>query len=182
MLALLARHRRLMVVRGIMAVLFGILALTVPGVTLIVLVLLFGGYALADGVVSLAVAFTSGQHSGLAGPLLEGLLGIGAGVLTFVYPGLTAISLLVLIAAWAILTGIAEIYAAIALRREITGEWRLGLAGVLSLVFGVVLLRDPAVGAVTVVWLIGIYAIVFGVTLFALGIHLRRPAQEITGA
>ena len=179
MLELLAPNWRLLLLRGVIAVMFGIFAVTVPALTLVALVLMFGAYAFADGVVSLVVAVTSRRGAGLAMPLVEGILGIAAGVITFIYPGITALWLLLLIAAWAILTGIAEIAGAIRLRREISGEWRLVLAGVLSLAFGVLLLLNPAAGALAVVWIIGIYAIVFGTLLFLLGVRLRRPATEI---
>jgi uncharacterized membrane protein HdeD (DUF308 family) len=110
--------------------------------------------------------------------LLEGIAGIGAGVLTFVWPGLTALVLLYLIAFWAIVTGIFEVVAAIRLCRAITIEWLLGIAGVASVVFGVLLVAFPGAGALTVVWLIGIYALVFGLLLLGLAWRLRDLRQH----
>jgi uncharacterized membrane protein HdeD (DUF308 family) len=109
---------------------------------------------------------------------LEGFVSIGAGVLTFVYPGITALVLLYVIGAWAIVTGIAEIAAAVKLRRVVTGEWMLALAGVLSLALGVLLFAYPSSGALAVVWLIATYAILFGVLLVGLGIKLHRLGRE----
>jgi uncharacterized membrane protein HdeD (DUF308 family) len=106
--------------------------------------------------------------------ILLGLLGVIAGVVTFVWPGLTAVVLLVIIALWAIVRGVLEIIGAITLRKIIQGEWLLILSGVLSIGFGVLLLLQPAAGALAVMWLIGIYMIAFGVTTIALSLRLRR--------
>jgi len=176
MLDVLSRHWWAVTLRGVAAVLFGLLALIWPGVTVLVLVALFGAYALVDGVIALGTAITGGRESRSERiwQIVEGIAGILVGILTFAWPGVTALVLLWLIAFWALVTGILEIVAAIRLRKEIQGEWLLILTGVLSVVFGLLLMIWPAAGAVTVAVLIGIYAIIFGVPLIMLGLRLRK--------
>jgi uncharacterized membrane protein HdeD (DUF308 family) len=172
-----ARHWWAFALRGVAAVVFGILAFAWPGLTLTVLVLFWGAYALVDGVLALIAAFrTENDHRW--GLLLEGVVGIAAGIVTFLYPGLTALVLLYIIAAWAIITGALELYAAYRLRRVIHNELWLALGGVASLLFGIVLLAAPGAGALAVVWLIGAYAIVFGILLIALAFRLRGMTQR----
>jgi len=137
-----------------------------------VLVLLFGAYAIVDGVLALYAAARSGGQNVWA-PLLEGVLGIIAGIVAFVWPGLTALTLVYIIAAWAIVTGVLELIAAVRLRNVISNEWTLGFAGVLSVVFGVLLFAQPGAGALAVVWIIGVYAVIFGIALLALAWRLR---------
>jgi len=163
------------VIRGVAAVLFGIVAIAVPGSSLRALVILWGAYAIVDGVFALMLAAQRGR-SGLSWGwlLFEGIVGIGAGVATFFWPTITALVLLTVIAVWAVLTGIAEIATAIQLRRLITGEWLLATSGVLSIAFGILLLLRPGAGALALVWLIGAYAIVFGVLLIGLGLRLNQ--------
>ena len=176
MVMTLARNWWILALRGLCAIIFGILAFVWPGVTLGVLVLLYGAYALVDGVLAIVAALSKRQESGLPwwALLLEGLLGIAAGIVTFVWPGITALFLLFLIAGWAIVTGVFEIIAAIRLRKEIEGELWLALSGILSIIFGVLLFVRPGAGALTVVWLIGAYAIFFGIFLLALAFRLKR--------
>jgi uncharacterized membrane protein HdeD (DUF308 family) len=163
------------VIRGIAAILFGILSLAVPGASLGVLVLLWGVYAIVDGGVNIALAVQRGQAGGRWGWFLfEGLVSIAAGVLTFAWPQITAVVLLFVIAVWAIATGIAEVAAAITLRGVLGSEWLLGLGGVLSIAFGALLFARPAAGALAVVGAIGIYAIMFGALLVGLGVRLHR--------
>src|SRR5918912_3707466 len=171
---LLARNWGWMALRGVAALLFGVLTLFNPGITLAVLVLLFGAYALVDGIFTVvaAIANRRGEPHWVA-LLVGGLASIVVGVGTFLVPGVTAIVLLYFIAAWAIVTGAAEIATAIRLRRVMTGEWLLALAGVLSVLFGVLLIARPGAGALAVVLWIGAYAIVFGVVLLALAFRLR---------
>jgi len=172
-----SRHWWAFALRGVAAILFGVLAFVWPGMTLAVLVLLWGAYALVDGVLALISAFrTNNDHRW--GLLLEGLVGIGAGLVTFVWPGLTALVLLYIIAAWALITGVLELIAAFRLRRAIRDEWWLVLGGVASLLFGVVLLAAPAAGALALVWLIAAYAIVFGVLMVALALRLHGMGQR----
>jgi uncharacterized membrane protein HdeD (DUF308 family) len=176
---LLARNWWALALRGLAAILFGIAALVVPHIALVVLIALFGAYALVDGIFAIVSAVRAAQRHVRWWPLLvEGLAGIVIGVLTFVWPGLTALVLLYFIASWAIVTGVFEVLAAIRLRREIRGEWLLGLTGVLSVVFGLLLIIFPGAGALTVVWLIGIYALVFGFLLLGLAWRLRGLRQH----
>lgn len=181
MLTALTRSWWLFVLRGLLAVVFGILALVWPGPTVDALVLLFGIFVLIDGVVDFVQAFT-GQATGPAWiELLQGLLGVGIGILTLVWPDVTELVLLAFIAAWMILIGILGLLAAVRLRRVIRGEWLLGVNGALSLVLGILLIAFPMSGAVAVAGFIGIYAILFGVLLIALGVRLltwRRATER----
>src|SRR5262245_39565865 len=163
----------MVVLRGACAILFGVLAFTWPGVTLGALVLLYGAYAFADGVLAFAAAISGSVGKPWWVLLLEGVVSIAAAGAAVFYPGLTAIVLLYVIAAWAIVKGVFQITAAIQLRKEIEGEVWLGLAGLASLFFGVVPFARPGPGALAVVWIIGAYAIAFGVLLVALGFRLK---------
>jgi len=167
----------LMALRGLLAVLFGVIALVWPHITLLVLVLLFGVYAIISGAVAVVVALQERNvNSRWWVVLIEGLVGIIAGIIAFVWPGLTALALLYVIAAWAIVTGIFEIVAAFSTRLPITAEWTLALAGVLSVLLGVLLAILPGVGLLSLVWLIGIYAIVFGIVLIVRAFQYRTAA------
>jgi uncharacterized membrane protein HdeD (DUF308 family) len=174
----LPRHWWLVAVRGLAAIIFGVLAFVWPGITLAVLVLFFGGYAIVDGAVAIVVAVRTGGNLRWAA-LLEGIVGIIAGIVAFIWPGLTALALLFVIAAWAILTGALEVVAAIRMRNVIHNEWALVIAGVLSVLFGVVLIAQPGAGALAIVWLIGLYAVLFGIALLALSWRLRGLQQRI---
>jgi len=174
----LARHWWVIALRGLAALLFGVLAFVWPGMTLAVLVLLFGAYALVDGILAIVVAARGGtDHRLVMG--LEGVVGVLAGLATFVFPGLTALVLLYIIAFWAVLTGVLEVVAAVRLRRAITNEWGLIIGGVLSVLFGIVLIASPGVGALAVVFVIAAYAVLFGVTLLMLSWRLRSHAQQL---
>ena len=185
MLETLARNWWAIVLRGVFAVLFGLGAFFWPGITLVVLVALYGAYLFADGILAVAWALM-GRRAGAFpwGVLLAGLASIIAGVLTFLMPGLTALVLLYLIAAWAIVRGIFEIIAAFHLRRELTNEWLLALNGVLSVLFGILLIAAPGAGALAVLWIIGTFAVIVGIVMIVLGFRLkglqgtaaRRPA------
>lgn len=170
-------------VRGVLAVIFGLLALIWPGQTLLALVLLFGAYALVDGIFSVVagIAFRRYFERWWA-VLLEGIVGIIVGLLAFFWPNITALVLLYLIAAWALITGIFEIVAAIQFRRVITGEWTMILSGLLSIIFGILLFVFPASGAVSVIWVIGIYAIVFGISEIMFAFRLRGLQREVETA
>jgi uncharacterized membrane protein HdeD (DUF308 family) len=171
----LARHWWAIVIRGLASIIFGILAFVMPGVTLAVLVLLFGAWALVDGIFNIIAALSgrSGSRSWWM-VLLEGLVSVAAGLVTFFMPGLTALTLVYVISAWAIITGVLEVVAAIRLRKEITNEWWLALSGVLSIVFGALLAIAPGAGALALIFWIGAYAVVFGALLVGLGFRLRR--------
>jgi uncharacterized membrane protein HdeD (DUF308 family) len=165
----------LLALRGLVAVLFGVLAFMWPGATLITLVWLFGAFALVNGILSLVLAAKTPKGYPKVGSLIfGGLLGILAGLLAFVMPGITALGLLILIAAWAIATGIMELVAAVRLRKIINNEWLLVLAGIASVVFGVILLFQPAAGALALIWLIGAWAFVFGILLMILAFRMRN--------
>jgi len=164
-------------------VLFGVMAFAWPGLTVGVLVLLFGVYAFANGVfvVSLALRTPAGvPGKGTVG--LLGVLGVAAGIVAFVNPAAVALWLLSLIAAWAVLTGIFEILAAIRLRKELSNEWMLIAGGALSVVFGVLVVAMPSAGAVSIAWLIGSYAILFGAAMLAVAIKLRSLVSAAQGA
>jgi uncharacterized membrane protein HdeD (DUF308 family) len=172
-----SRHWWAFALRGVAAVLFGVLAFVWPGVTLVVLVLLWGAYALLDGVLALVAAFRT-EHDHRWWLVFEGIVGIGAGIVTFLYPALTALVLLYIIAAWALLTGVLELVAAVRLRKVIENELWLVLSGIASVLFGIVLLVAPGAGAVAVVWIIAAYSIVFGVLMLALALRLHGMAQR----
>jgi uncharacterized membrane protein HdeD (DUF308 family) len=160
--------------RGVAAILFGILALAMPGITLLALLLLFGSYAIIEGILTI-VAAVRGRAG--HGPwwllLIEGLVSVAAGIATFALPGLTALVLVYIIGAWAVVTGALEVAAAVRLRKEIRNEWWLILSGVLSIVFGALIMFAPGAGALALVLWIGAYSIVFGALLLALGFRLR---------
>ncbi len=179
MLKLLSRHWWVILLRGVLAVVFGLLALIWPQTTVRVLVVLFGIYAVVDGLFSLLSALASQPTRGAWWLLIvEAITGILVGVVAFVWPQVTAIVLLYLIAAWAIVTGILEVLAAIRLRREIEGEWALILAGLVSIALGLLLALRPASGLVAVVWFVGTYAILFGILLVMLALRLRGFRQR----
>jgi uncharacterized membrane protein HdeD (DUF308 family) len=162
------------VLRGVAALLFGVLALMWPGLTLLVLVALFGAYALVDGLMNIGGALERRRRYDRWWVLLiEGIAGVLAGILTFMWPAITAAVLVLLIAARAIVVGVFEVVAAIRLRREIAGEWLLAAAGILSVVFGLLLFLFPGAGALAISWLIGWYALIAGALLTVLGFRLR---------
>jgi uncharacterized membrane protein HdeD (DUF308 family) len=177
MLWLMTKSWWAVVLRGVCALVFGLIAWTWPGVTLGWLVLVWGLYALVDGVLAIAGALSGANTKPWWVLAFEGLVGLGAAAVAFFYPGITAIVLLYVIASWAIVTGVLEVVAAVQLRKEIEGEFWLGLAGVASVVFGLLLVARPGIGALAVVWIIGTYAIVFGIILVALGLRLRTLHQ-----
>ena len=160
--------------RGICAIAFGFFAWFWPGMTLLALLLTWGALACVNGVVTLTSAFARDGHEPRWILLLEGGVSLLAGAVALFHPRLTAMLFLYLLAGWAVLSGIVEIVAAYRLRREIRGEFWLGFAGVLSLLFGVMLIGWPGAGALTLVWLIAGYSVVFGVVLIASGLHLKR--------
>lgn len=174
MLTSIVRNWWMILLRGLCAVVFGILAFIWPGITLASLVLVFGIYAIADGVSAIAVGFAGGAEGAPWWEMiLVGVVSVVAGVLTFVWPGITAVALLAMIAAWSIVRGVLEIAAAIRLRAVIDNEWLLILSGACSILFGVLLVARPGAGALAVLWIIGSYAIFFGVLTIALAFKLR---------
>jgi len=173
MLLVYSRNWWTLAIRGVAAIIFGLLAFLWPGITLLALVFLFGAYAFVDGVFAIVAGIRAREQQRWWLLLIEGILSVIAGIMAFAVPGITAFVLLILIATWAIVTGILEVIAAIQMRKYITNEWLLALSGVASVIFGVLLLLRPAIGALAVVWLIGGYAILFGILLLSLGIRLR---------
>jgi uncharacterized membrane protein HdeD (DUF308 family) len=170
-------------IRGVTAILLGILTLAWPGITVGALVILFGAYALIDGIVNIAGAWRASKaHERWGVLVIEGVVGVAAALVTFAWPAITAIVLVYVIAAWAIVTGIFEIAAAVRLRKHISGEWLLGLAGVASIVFGVLLMAAPLVGALVIAIWIGVYALIFGAMLVGLGLRLRAWSRGRGGA
>ena len=174
MIEALKRYWWVPVIRGIAGIVFGVIAFAYPGLALATLVLLFGAWVLIDGVFRI-VGATAGRASDpdWGFHLIIGILGIVVGVLTFRAPGITALALIIYIAAWALMIGAAEIALAIKLRREIKGEWFLILMGLASIIFAVLLLWNPGPGAVALLWLIASYAIVFGILAIFFGFRLR---------
>jgi uncharacterized membrane protein HdeD (DUF308 family) len=166
----LGRRWWILLVRGIVAIVFGLLAFAWPGLTIIILTTLFAVYALVDGVFALII----GVHARWWLLALLGVLGILAGLFAFFYPGLTALTLLLIIAAWAIVRGIFEIAAAIQLRKVIANETALIIAGVCSVIFGIILFARPAIGVLAVVWIIGAYALIIGIFLIVLAFRVKR--------
>jgi uncharacterized membrane protein HdeD (DUF308 family) len=180
MLEMLSRYWWAYVVRGVVAILFGILAYAWPGITLATLIILFGAYAFVDGV--FLIIKTIGNWKAREDRwllLLEGLLGIGIGLLALMAPGVTTFVLVFYIAVWSLATGVLEIVTAIRLRKEIQGEGWMILSGIASILFALLLMVFPGAGALGLIWLIALYAIIFGVVLILLGFKLRG-AQKIS--
>jgi uncharacterized membrane protein HdeD (DUF308 family) len=179
-LSVLTRNWWLLLARGIVSVIFGVLAFVWPGITLLALTLLYGAYAFLDGALCLTAAVTgSSDKSTSTGWLLfVGILGVAVGVLTFAWPGLSAFTLVTLIGAWALMIGIFEIVGAIRLRKEIEDEWLLILSGAISVLFGLAILLSPGAGALALVWAIGAYAIAAGVLMAGFALRLRRRLAD----
>jgi uncharacterized membrane protein HdeD (DUF308 family) len=173
----LAKNWWALLLRGIAAIVFGILAFAWPGITLWSLIIVFGAYALVDGVFAIIAAVTGGAPAPRWWMALVGVIGILAGIVAFVNPLLTGVTLLMLIAAWAIVSGIFEIVGAIRLRKEIDNEWMLILHGVVSVLFGLFLFYSPGTGALAMIWVIGAYAIIGGVLLCFLAFQLKKHAH-----
>lgn len=162
-----------LLIRGIAAVLFGLAALLWPGPTLFVLILFYGAYALVDGIFAIVAGFRAGSGQRRWLLLAEGALGVLAGLVVLAWPGVSALVMLYVIAFWAIFGGALRIVAAISLRREIDNEWTMALSGVLSIILGVVLAVLPGVGLLSLVWLIGVFALGVGATLILLAFRVR---------
>jgi uncharacterized membrane protein HdeD (DUF308 family) len=166
----LARTWWVYLIRGVCAILFGLLAIAWPGITLYALVIVFGAYAIVNGVFEL---FSSGRGGSRGWMIFSGIGSILVGLVVLLWPGITALILLLLIASWAVVVGILEIVAAITLRRVVEGEWMFIVSGVLAALFGILLFLWPATGALAIAWLIGVMAIVYGISLLALAFRLR---------
>ena len=175
MVRTLSQYWWLVILRGVLAILFGILAFVWPGITWLTLIIMFGVYAVVDGVITAATGLARTKDTPRWWTfLLEGLISIVAGVIALIRPDLATLVLLYVIAAWAVFTGILEIVAAIRLRHEITNEWVLALGGVLSVALGLLLFFQPVAGSLAIIWTIAAYAIIFGILLVVLGFRLRN--------
>jgi uncharacterized membrane protein HdeD (DUF308 family) len=178
----LARNWWVVALRGVAAIVFGVLTILNPALSLAALILLFGAYALVDGVFSV-IAAVSGRRNEprWMALLISGVLGVLIGALTFLMPGITALALLYIIAAWAVVRGILELAAAIQLRKVIEGEFWLILAGVTSVAFGALMFAFPGAGAIALLLWIGVFAIALGILLVALAIRLRGWQRDLRG-
>lgn len=177
MLGVLTQKWWAVALRGILAIVFGIVALAFPGATLVSLAVVFGAYALVSGVFAIVAAFGSRGRDAVW-YVLDGILGIAVGLATFFFPGITAQALVFLIGVWAILTGIFEVIAGFEL--PVKGDWLLVIAGIASIIFGVLVFVYPASGALAIAWIIGIYALVYGGTMLVFGIRLRGMKGGLT--
>jgi uncharacterized membrane protein HdeD (DUF308 family) len=173
-----ARQWWALVVRGVLAVAFGVLALIWPGITLLVLAIVFGAYAFVDGVFA-GVAAVRAKGTERIPLILGAVAGVLIGIITFFWPGATLFALTILIGAWALVTGAFQVVTAIRLRKELPGEWIHLLTGAVSVLFGAMVLFWPASGAVAVAWLVGIYAIIFGVLLISAGLRMHRCGRPL---
>jgi uncharacterized membrane protein HdeD (DUF308 family) len=170
-----------LLVRGLVSVAFAILIWMQPAITLKALIILFGAFAFVDGVLGVWTAFSSRKDRNNWWLLmLWGLVGIGIGIITFVAPAVTALALLFYIAIWAIVTGVLEIITAVKLRKEIEGEWLLGLAGLVSVIFGIVLIVHPGAGVLAVLWLLAAYALILGVLMIILAFKVRGWGAKLS--
>jgi len=172
-MTVLLRNWWALALRGVFAVLFGLAAFLLPGITLAVLIALFGAYVLIDGILAIVAGVRAAEHHERYGSLLwRGLCGIAAGLVAFIAPGITAVVLTLLVAVWAVITGVLEIVAAVHLHRA-HGEWLLMLNAVLSILFGFLLFVVPTLGMLTLIWLIGGYSVFFGIVMLTLAFRLR---------
>jgi uncharacterized membrane protein HdeD (DUF308 family) len=169
----LARHWWVLALRGVAAIVFGILAFAWPGITVVSLVILYGAYALVDGAFSIYAAIVGGTPAPRWWLAVVGVIGILAGLIAFANPVLVGIYLLLFIGIWAIVSGVMEIIGAIRLRKEIDNEWLLILHGVLTVLFGIVMVVEPLTAALALIWVIGAYAIAAGVIMIALAFKLK---------
>lgn len=181
MLEQTARHWWTLTLRGVLAILFAILVFISPLNAGLALVIFIGAYALVDGVLALiAAARLSHADENWQPLIIEGVLGILFGIIAFADPAAMAVALVYVVAAWAILTGLLEIVAAVRLRRAIADEIWLILTGIVSLIFGIVLLANPLIGFGVLAWIIGAYALLFGLLLIALSMRLRGVAHRLS--
>jgi uncharacterized membrane protein HdeD (DUF308 family) len=180
MTADLSRNWWVLALRGVLAILFGIGAFVWPGLTLAALILVFGAYVFVDGIFAVVAGIGMRRQMGLWWLIvLEGAAGIILGVLTFQSPDTTALILLFFIAAWSIVSGIFEIATALRLRKLIANEWLLFLSGVVSIIFGALLIAQPGAGALSIVWLLGAYALLFGILTLMLSFRLRAMRERL---
>lgn len=174
----LAKNWWLLLLRGLLAVAFGVLLFTRPSISVAILITFFGAYSLVDGVFSAYSAISQrSQHEHWVLMLVGGLCGIAIGLITFYSPGITAIVLLFYIAIWSIIIGVSQIIMAVKLRAEIVGEFWLGLAGLVSVLFGMYLIYNPGAGILSVIWVLAAYAVLFGFLMIALSLRVKGLAK-----
>jgi uncharacterized membrane protein HdeD (DUF308 family) len=178
MLDRMSRDWWIIALQGAAAIVFGLVALAWPGITLLALVFLFGAYAIVDGVLALARGFRRGSGGPDWWRVIQGVVGIAAGVIAFAVPGITAFALVIVIGAWAVISGAVELMAAYQLRDVIQREWLLALDGIVSILFGLAVVLFPGPGALAVVWLIGAFSIASGAILIALAFRMRGRASQ----
>lgn len=177
----IGRNWWMLALRGVLAIIFGLIALFTPGIALLAFIFVFAAYALIDGLMAVYVAIRERDSLNRWGwVLFEGILGIIIGIVALVHPGFTALVLLYVVAIWAVVTGIMELVAAFTLRGLAAREWALGLAGVISILFGVVLFIFPGTGLLSILWLVGVYGIVFGVLFIVRAFQMRSWASSAT--
>jgi uncharacterized membrane protein HdeD (DUF308 family) len=182
MLKTMSRFWWMLILRGVIALLFALLAFTRPEVTFTALVIMLGAFFLADGLVALFLGWhMRNDDDEWWSVSLEGGLGIVLGILALARPDIAATTMVMFIALWCLLSGVFEIFAAIKLRKEIENEWMLGLAGLVSVGLGVLMLINPTAGAISIMWWIGLYAAIFGVFFVLLGLRLRNVGNKIRG-
>ncbi|HWV24087.1 MAG TPA: HdeD family acid-resistance protein [Thermomicrobiales bacterium] len=182
MLRTLSNYWWVFLVRGIVAILFGLAALAWPGLTIATLVIVFGAYALVDGIFAIIDGIsTRSENDRWWAEILIGLAGVVAGIWVMAYPGLTAVGLMYFIAAWWLVTGVVQIFYAIRVRKEIANEWYLILTGALSAVLGIAFMLFPGKGALSLIWVIGIYAIVFGILFVLLSFRVKKLGDNLSG-
>ncbi|MEU6711613.1 HdeD family acid-resistance protein [Nonomuraea sp. NPDC046802] len=169
----------LLLVRGIAAIIFGILTWAWPAITLLVLVIIFGVFALVNGVFALGAGFRHGEQSRVW-LIVSGIIGILAGIVALVWPGITSLALLFVVAFWAILAGISEIAAGFHLRKTIEDEWMLIVGGILLVLFGIILLLWPGAGLLSLVWLLGFFAILYGIAMAVLAFRVKKLTPGAT--
>lgn len=174
MAAILVGNWWALALRGVLAILFALIAFFLPGVTVAVLVLVFGAYAFVDGIFALIAGLRAASHHGRSAPLLvEGILNLLLGILVLLWPGAALVALIWIIAIWAVATGVLLIAAGIALIRH-SGEWLLVLGGIISVLLGVVLFFTPGAGIVAISWWLGVYALLFGIALLTTAFRIRH--------
>jgi uncharacterized membrane protein HdeD (DUF308 family) len=173
MSGVLAENWWAVALRGVLAILFGLIAFVLPGATILSLILVFAAYMMVDGVFTIIAALRAAQRRNRWGLLvLEGIVSIAAGILAFLWPGITVLAFVLLVAAWALVTGVLELWSSWSLNRE-HGRWWLAFSGVASIIFGVLLLIAPLIGALVLTWWVGAYAFVAGIMLLVLAFRLR---------
>ena len=180
----LVRNTRMLALQGVAAIAFGVIALVWPNLTFVALLALFGAYALISGAFSLGAGlnFAAHRQTYWVPFVIGGLAGIAVGAVTFLHPGWTALTLVYLIAFWAIITGVFEFVAAIELAGELDGDWMLGLSGALSVAFGVLVALYPRSGALSIIWIIGLYAILGGITRIYVAYRLNGAGKQVKSA